>query len=145
MPPRKKAVTPEGHTDDEFDSPSQQFIPAGLKNSIDEVDRLRRERTRVRQEIGRDFAKDVSQLKTRINQHYETQKTKRMEIAQQQIRHLSEAIDKKAACEDKMLKMIAMMASEKDKLHSILECALSARQQLVLEAASSDKYKERKK
>lgn len=97
MPPRKKAVTPEGHTDDEFDSPSQQFVPAGLKNSIDEVvryftftfalvpwmlntrfkERLRRERTKVRQEIGRDFSKDVSQLKTRINQHYETQKIKR--------------------------------------------------------------------
>jgi hypothetical protein len=97
MPARKTAVTPEGHTDDEFDSPSQQFVPVGLKNSIDEVvrcfiftftvvpwmlnirfkERLRRERTKVRQEIGRDFSKDVSQLKTRINQHYGTQKTKR--------------------------------------------------------------------
>lgn len=68
-----------------------------------------------------------------------------MEIAQQQIRRLSEAIEKKAACEDKILRMIAMIASEKDKLHSILECVLTARQQLVLGAASSDKYKERKR
>jgi hypothetical protein len=68
-----------------------------------------------------------------------------MEIAQQQIRRLSEAIEKKAACEDKILRMIAMMASEKDKLHSIMKCVLSARQQLVLQAASSDKYKEMKR
>lgn len=68
-----------------------------------------------------------------------------IEFAHQQIRRLSEAMEKKAACEDKILKMIVMMANESDKLSSIMQCVLGARQQLVLEAASSDKYKERKR
>ena len=54
-------------------------------------------------------------------------------------------MEKKAACEDKILKMIVIMANESDKLSSIMQCVLGARQQLVLEAASSDKYKERKR
>lgn len=68
-----------------------------------------------------------------------------IEFAHRQIQRLSEAMEKKAACEDKILKMIAMMANEADKLSSIMYCVLGARQQLVLEAASSDKYKERKR
>ncbi|ETS87074.1 hypothetical protein PFICI_00902 [Pestalotiopsis fici W106-1] len=145
MAPKKKAVTPEGHTDRESDGHSLQVTPPGVETITTVIGQVRERRTQIRQDIRRDFTNDVSQFKTRINQHYEAQETKRMEIARQQIRRLSEAIEKKAACEDKILKMIAMMANETDKLHSIMECVLNARQQLVLEAASSDKYKEKKR
>ncbi|KAK6207393.1 hypothetical protein LQW54_007222 [Pestalotiopsis sp. IQ-011] len=146
MAPRKRTVTtPDGNTDDDSDTQPTQAVPTGLGASLETIDKIRAKRTKVRQGIERDFNKDLSDSKTRINQHYETEKAKRIEFAHQQIRRLSEAMEKKAACEDRILKMIAMMANEADKLSSIMHCVLGARQQLVLEAASSDKYKERKR
>lgn len=99
MAPRKRTVTtPDGNTDDDSDTQPTQAVPTGLGASLEKIvslsiiliplssnvllipifqDKIRAKRTKVRQGIERDFNKDLSDSKTRINQHYETEKAKR--------------------------------------------------------------------
>ncbi|ORY66242.1 uncharacterized protein BCR38DRAFT_408202 [Pseudomassariella vexata] len=146
---REKAPTPVRDTDVEsnVDAGTPPGVQPGVARIVQNLvmelirvhcfqKRLRTKRGEVQQGIDGDYTKSMNSLKARITKHYQIETQKRSKLLSKQLERLSQAIEKKQACEDAIIKLMTQLSTDGAHIATLMNAVHTGRKQSTLAAAA---------
>ncbi|KAI0175753.1 hypothetical protein GGR52DRAFT_538033 [Hypoxylon sp. FL1284] len=110
---------------------------ASMPQAMERIDKWKSQRSRVQKEIDKDYTEKLTVLKSEIEAQYQGEAQKMSNHSKQQLERLIAALEKRAACEEKINKRINEIREDCAHLAMLMDAIYAGRKEAAAQTAKA--------